>query len=134
MELNPVEYASATRILLVHYAVDSGRVCGTGGALNNLLLPHDCKGLDQLVKTLSGDIHLVIHGHLHRPKLYRHADVPIVAASTTTQRGGENGFFVLRFFASGEIAAEHHLWRGTGFVLDSRGELNQVLGRAIAAP
>jgi hypothetical protein len=127
------DYDSATRILLIHYGVDTLRVLGPTASVKNLILPHDCKGLDKLIEELSNEIHLVIHGHLHKAKLYRHGSVPVVAATTTTQRGAENGFFLLKFFASGEIATEHHVWLKTGFLRDSRVELNQVLGMAIAA-
>lgn len=128
------DYDAATRILVVHYAVDTRKVSGLSQELNALILPHDCKGLDELVNELSHVFHLVVHGHLHKPMIYRQGSVPVISATTTTQRGGDNGFFLLKFLASGEIAAEHHRWLSTGFLLDSRSELNQLVGRASAAP
>ena len=127
------DYDAATRILVVHYAVDMRRVCGLSQELKNWILPHDCKGLDRLVDELGNAFHLVVHGHLHKPMIYRQGTVPVVAATTTSQRGGDNGFFLLKFFASGEIAAEHHRWLSTGFLLDSRSELNQLVGRVSVA-
>jgi hypothetical protein len=129
-EVSPSDYSSATRILMVHYAVDTLRVGGLQQVFKSLALPHECEGLDRLVDELKGEIHLVVHGHLHKAKLYRQGVVPIVAATTTTQRGEENGFFLLKFFATGEIRAEHHRWSKTGFLLDSNSELNQLFGRA----
>jgi hypothetical protein len=131
--VDPIDYLTATRILMVHYAVDGPRVCGSQQGFADLVLPHECTGLDKLVDELGSHFHLVVHGHLHKAKLYRHGGVPVVAATTTSQLGGENGFFLLKFFASGEIAAEHHRWLKTGFLLDSNSELNQTLGRANAA-
>ncbi len=129
-DIRITDYLNVTRILVVHYAVDALRVCGLRQELQNLVLPHECKGLDSLVDELKNELHLVVHGHLHKAKLYRHGGVPVVAATTTTQRGTENGFFLLKFFASGEIGAEHHRWLKTGFLLDSNSELNQLFGRA----
>lgn len=130
-------FSHATKILLVHYAVDTNLVAGAGH-LEHLILPHGCDGLERLVETLSSDIDLVVHGHLHRPMLYRHGGVPVIAIPTTAQRNseGDNGFFILKLFKSGEIRAEHHRWFGTGFLRDDRAEFNQTLNvpKADAAP
>lgn len=127
------DYTSATRILVVHYAVDVQSVCGVRKELENLILPHECKGLAELIDELSEELHLVLHGHLHKAKLYKRSGVNVVAATTTSQRGDENGFFLLKFFESGEIATEHHRWYKNGFLLDSNASLNQLLGRVNVA-
>ena len=91
----------------------------TGPKTGGRSIPHDCDGLDGFVKDLKDDIQIVVHGHLHAPKLYRHGGVPVIAVSTTTQAdGGENGFYLLKFFASGRARAEHHIWNGRTFCED----------------
>lgn len=122
-----VEDSNATKVLLVHYGVDVSQVVGHN--VGQLVVPHECTGLDNLVEDLASDFNVVIHGHLHKPRLYTHEGVPVVAVSTTTQRSQdrENGFFILKFFRSGEVRAEHHRWLGTGFLADDRTELNQIL-------
>lgn len=121
-------FSRAMKILLVHYAVDTNRVAGSNH-LEHLILPHACRGLEKLVSDLDSDIDLVIHGHLHKAMLYKHGRVPVIAATTTTQRNpqGENGFFLVKFFRSGEVRAEHHRWLVTGFLRDDRAELSQIL-------
>lgn len=119
--------AVALKILLVHYAVNDLCVSGSKQALDDLILPHACVGLDSLVRELRSHIHLIAHGHLHVPKLYNFGGVPVIAATTTTQKGGENGFFLLKVGKTGEMEAQHHIWNGAGFALDPRGSLNRPL-------
>jgi calcineurin-like phosphoesterase family protein len=117
-------YSLSRKILLVHYAVDDRAVLGSVLPRDELVLPHHCTGLDDLIKKLSGDLHLVLHGHLHCPRIYNHCGVKVISATTTTQRDGSNGFFVLKFYDSGDLMTEHHRWTGNGFVLDTNPDLN----------
>lgn len=111
-------YSDATKILLIHYPVDLQIAGGGAESLKNLVLPHECRGIRELMDKTASELSLVIHGHLHVARLYRQWGVPVVSVDTTCQKGGSNGFFVLKIFDSGEIIAEHHRWRGTGFLLD----------------
>jgi hypothetical protein len=121
-------YESAIKILLVHYAVNPLSVHGYLLPPSELILPHDCPHLDELVGSLRSDLRLVVHGHLHHPKIYNVQGVQVVSATTTTQLSkGKNGFFLLKFFASGDIRAEHHRWERNGFVIDPTPELNMTL-------
>jgi hypothetical protein len=111
------DYRSATKILVAHHAFDGASVSGVPG-LGDLVVPHDSEGLDELLRALRDDVDLAVHGHLHTPSLYQRHGVPVVSAGTATQRAGEighNGFFLLKFYPSGQIAAEHHVWAGTNF-------------------
>jgi len=121
------DYMAATKILVVHYAVDLSRFPGL--KVESLILPHECEDLGRLVGDLGAraELNLVLHGHLHMPKIYNHMGVPVVAASTVTQKRGDNGFFLLKFFSTGEIRAEHHRWFGTGFLPDPSPTLNRTI-------
>ena len=119
--------SNAIKIMMVHYAVDDMAAAGTQQALQSLLLPHECTGLSELVEELRSRIHLVIHGHLHVPKLYNHKGVPVIAATTTTQKDGTNGFFLLKFTKSFDISVEHHCWNGVAFARDPQPKLNLPL-------
>lgn len=117
-------YPLSRKILLVHYAVDDRAVLGSVLPRDELVLPHSCIGLNNLIKNLSRDVHLVVHGHLHCPRIYNHCGVNVISATTTTQKDGNNGFFVLKFYDSGDLLTEHHRWAGSGFVLDTNQDLN----------
>jgi calcineurin-like phosphoesterase family protein len=117
-------YSQSRKILLVHYAVDDRAVLGSVLPRDELVLPHSCVGLDNLVKDLSRDLHLVVHGHLHCARIYNHHGVKVISATTTTQKNSKNGFFVLKFYDSGDLITEHHKWTGSGFVLDESRDLN----------
>jgi hypothetical protein len=117
-------YARALKVLLVHYAVDDHAVLGVVPHPEEIALPHGCEGLSELVGELKPDLDLVIHGHLHRPKVYNHEGVQVISATTTTQKGGYNGFFLVKFFKSGDVRAEHHKWRENGFSVDDDSDLN----------
>jgi hypothetical protein len=118
------DYAGARRILLIHYAVDDKAVLGSDPHFEEFVLPHYCEGLGSLISSLKADLHLVIHGHLHRPKVYNHDGVQVISATTATQKGGYNGFFILKFFASGDVVTEHHKWVVNGFAADLNPDLN----------
>jgi hypothetical protein len=117
-------YAQALKILLVHYAVDDRAVLGVLPSPEEFALPHECKGLGDMVRELSEDLHFVVHGHLHYPKVYNHKGVQVIAATTTTQKKGYNGFFILKFFASGDVLTEHHRWGANSFSMDDNPDLN----------
>jgi len=120
------DFARATKILVVHYAVDLSLFPGL--KTESLILPHECEALARLVSDLRTKVQLslVLHGHLHIPKIYS-AGVPVIAASTTTQKGGYNGFFVLKFLNTGEMRAEHHRWFGTGYLPDPDASLTRTI-------
>src|SRR5262252_7671438 len=125
------DYDSARKILLVHYAVDDRVVLGPAPQAHELVVSHRCERLDALISELSNCVDLVLHGHLHRPKIYNHNGVPVIAATTTSQKGGRNGFFVIKFLASGDTVLDHHKWTETGFTRDNRLELSARISRAI---
>ena len=121
-------YKEAYKILVVHYAVDTPRVAGNNQRLRELGMPHECIALDGLVDELRSHLNLVLHGHLHVPKIYVHRGVPVVSATTTTQKNGNQGFFVLTFSEAGDVRVAHHKWLQTGFLPDPNPELNQLIG------
>jgi 3',5'-cyclic AMP phosphodiesterase CpdA len=118
------DYGSVVKVLLVHYAVDVQTVLSRMPNLEELALPHDCRGLSELVTELRPDLNLVIHGHLHWPKVYNYQGVQVVSATSTTQKGEYNGFFVVKFFESGDVFTEHHKWKTNAFSKDDNAELN----------
>jgi predicted phosphodiesterase len=122
-------YANAWKVLVVHYSPD---ILATTGKRDpaELVIPHECAGLSELVRELRDDIHVVLHGHLHYPAVYNLHGVPVVSVGTVTQLCREprkNGFFLLKCFESGEVLTEHHVWHGTGFLQDSNPTLERPL-------
>ncbi len=124
------DYPAARKILLVHYAVDDRVVLGPAPLPQELIVSHHCTGLDSLVESLADTLSLVIHGHLHRAKVYNHCGVPIISATTTSQVQGENGFFVLKFLSSGDIVPDHHKWARNGFAKDDSVDLRTRIARS----
>lgn len=124
----PCRYDDAIKVLLVHYAVDGSQLKGRP-TWGETLLPHECIGLDKLVADLKTDFKfsLALHGHLHVPGLYRYHGVHVAAATTTSEKKGPNGFFVLKLLDTGEIRAEHHRWTGKTFAPDPEPSLNRPL-------
>lgn len=115
-----LEYQSAFKILLVHYAVDSGKLSGKA-SLSERLLPHDCKGLIDLVSVLRNHrFDLVIHGHLHRPGIFNLAGITVLGATTAGQANAENGFFLITLSGVGEFRVEHHVWNGAAWHVDPK--------------
>ena len=121
-------YDQAVKVMVVHYAVDISRLAQHPLWVERLL-PHDCKALDDTLQEFRVEfqISLALHGHLHVPGLYNHKGVQVVAASTTTEQKGPNGFFVLKILDSGEIRAEHHCWTGSRFTADPDTTLSKQL-------
>lgn len=117
-------FETARKILIVHYAVDVEIVLGPAPHAEELVLSHRCAGLDNLVKELRPYVDFVLHGHLHRPKIYNHCGVPVISATTTTQKDGWNGFYIIKFLASGDIVFDHHKWNENGFTKDDTAELS----------
>jgi hypothetical protein len=118
------DFSASRKILLVHSAVNDRAVFGSLLPRDELILPHSCLGLEALVRQLSGSVHMVIHGHLHHPNIYGSNGVNVISAATTSQKNGQNGFFVLKFYTSGDVCTEHHKWVRNGFVLDDNPDLN----------
>jgi calcineurin-like phosphoesterase family protein len=124
------DFSKARKILVVHYAVDDRVVLGPTPLPQELVVSHHCDGLDSFVEELADNLHFVLHGHLHRARIYNHCGVPIISATTTTQVDGENGFFVIKFLASGDIVPEHHKWNSNGFTLDDSTDLKARITRS----
>ena len=121
------DYDRALRVMLIHYAVDLFAVSGWRGMWDDKILPHRCDGLGKLVASLRNNIHLVIHGHLHKPALYRHEGIPIISIPTTTQEGGSNGLYLLKISNGRELSAEYHSWNGNSFVPDPDDSLSKEI-------
>jgi predicted phosphodiesterase len=123
------KFSEATKILLVHYAVDEKRFKST---LEELILPHGCEGLGSLVELLRNQFQLdmVLHGHLHVPLLYNYMGVQVVAATTATRvdENRKTGFFLIKVFDTGNIVAEHHSWNGVAYAPDPNSALNREVG------
>jgi len=121
-------YDQTIKVVLVHYAVDISRLTDHPLWVEKLL-PHDCKGLDDALEQFRVEfqINMALHGHLHIPGLYNHKGVQVVAASTTTEQNGPNGFFIVKILDSGEIRGEHHRWTGSRFTNDPDTTLNKQL-------
>jgi predicted phosphodiesterase len=110
----------AIRVLVVHYPVDYYTATNLSAVPMNLVVPHEAEGMAHLLEATRGAIDLAVHGHLHRPGIYRHAGIPVVSVGTTCQSQSEaNGFYLIKMFESGQLFAEHHSWRGTGFAVDA---------------
>lgn len=111
-------WTNTFKILLVHYAVDEKKVLGRFPHPKHYLPPLNCKLLKEFVDCSGGDIDLVLHGHLHKPKLYSQNRIPVVSVPTCTQMGGNQGFYVLRVFQDKKVMLQHYRWNKTGFSRD----------------
>jgi 3',5'-cyclic AMP phosphodiesterase CpdA len=83
-------------------------------------------GADDLLKAISGRIHLILHGHEHYPTHFVESTSKtlVISAGTTSQWQPEklkNSFYHLTFFTDHSIQIDEFVWKGTGFV--SRQEL-----------
>jgi DNA repair exonuclease SbcCD nuclease subunit len=98
------KFEETIKIMVVHFAVDLRQVHELP-RVQESILPHECDGLDRLVQNVRSrfGLDLVVHGHLHKPALYQHARVPVLAVTTATQEDGENGFHIVKFSDTGEI-------------------------------
>ena len=117
------DFEGATKILILHYAADHRAVWQRATPPANLLLPHTCRGVGSLVESLKQDLDVIVHGHLHVPRIYRFHGVPVVSVPSMSQRGARNGFYVLRF-VDGDIRADYHQWARTGFAFDQSSALS----------
>ena len=113
------DYRSATKVLVLHYAASQWAVSGFSLNLDELLLPHVCRQIDRLLDAVSGHVDLVVHGHLHREKIYRRRGVPVISVPTLCQLGDqEHGFFLLEAEDTGTrrtLRARYHAWDETSF-------------------
>jgi len=110
------DFDNAFKILLVHYAADDTQVAGRRQRVFDLVLPHQCEGLNEMLRDVNSGIDLLIHGHLHRPAAYAHSGVQVLAATTTTQMlEKRNGFHLLKFYGR-ELHAEEFMWDEHTFV------------------
>jgi 3',5'-cyclic AMP phosphodiesterase CpdA len=83
-------------------------------------------GADNLLKAVSGRIHVILHGHEHYPIHFIEptSKALIISAGTTSQwqpKKLKNSFYHLTFFTDHSIQIDEYVWNGTGFV--SRQEL-----------
>ena len=122
------DFSGTFKILVVHYAVDVETVLQGRANPSLYILPHGCVGLDSVVARLAENLDLVVHGHLHVPSVYNVGGVPIIAVGTVSQKGSPtHGFFLLKFARSGQVYAEHHIWRGHGFKKDADPALTRTV-------
>lgn len=121
-------YATAAKILLIHYPVDYERF-KTPGDWQGRALPHDCEALPDMVQRMAREFELstVLHGHLHKPMLYNYGGVQVVASTTAAQQGGDKGFHVLEISDDGQMHAEHHCWNGVAFAADPRDSVSGLV-------
>jgi hypothetical protein len=109
------DFDKALKIVLVHYAP----ICRGATLPEEVVGFLRCDGLEALVVEVSADVDLVIHGHLHESGRYAVGHAQVVKVGTATQwRAAENGFDVLKVWASGRITIDHHVWNGRGFDLE----------------
>jgi predicted phosphodiesterase len=124
------KFNDAMKVLLVHYAVDESRF---PSGLDEMIVPHQCDGLGDLVNMMREeyDLSLALHGHLHHPLLYNFNGVQVVSATTATRadKPGKTGFFLLKVLDSGTIRAEHHVWTGVDYTPDPDKSLTRDVGR-----
>ena len=123
-------FDTAYKMLLVHFAVETNRFRSN---LWDRGLPHMCEGLPKLVDDLreAFGLHIVLHGHLHQPKIYPRNGVQVISATTSAQSGGKVGFFIINVDDLGRIFAEHHSWNGAAFAADpSSASLSRVIMEA----
>jgi hypothetical protein len=115
------DYSAATKVLVLHYAASRWAVSGFPGR-DELVLPHICRGIDALFDATDGHVDLVLHGHLHATRIYRHHGVPIISVPTLCQRGEqERGFFSMEAVDTGvrrTLHARYHRWDKFAFVND----------------
>jgi 3',5'-cyclic AMP phosphodiesterase CpdA len=115
------DYQAATKVLILHYAANRRAVSGAPGR-DELALPHSCRGIKTPFDATSGQIDLVLHGHLHQAKIYRHRGVPVISVPTLCQQGEqERGFFTLEAADAGvrrTLHARYHRWDRFSFVHD----------------
>src|SRR5260221_975910 len=112
-----VNFDQDVRIMLTHLVPSESEVLGLPERLLEFVLPHKCYGVKSLLKNLAGEIDLLIHGHLHRPKVYAFDGTQVLSATTTSQIEGYNGFYLLKFHER-EIVAESYKWMGNDFSLE----------------
>ncbi len=122
------KYSAASKLMLVHYAVDIKRL-PREKRWQERFLPHDCKGLGEMLIQFRAEfqITLALHGHMHIPYLYNHSSVQVVSATTASEREGPNGLFIIKTIDTGEIRAEHHRWNGLRFTADPDTTLTKPL-------
>ena len=122
-------FNDAMKVLLVHYAIDERRF---PSGLDEIILPHQCDGLGDLVDMMREEyqLSLAMHGHLHHPLLYNFNGVQVVSATTATRadKPGKTGFFLLKVLDSGTVRAEHHFWTGVDYTPDPDNTLSRDVG------
>jgi predicted phosphodiesterase len=122
------DFKRAFKILIIHYAVDAALVTGGGPDPIRYVLPHECDGVNEFISSLADYLDLAIHGHLHEPRLYNTAGVPIISVGTASQKGATMpSFYLLKFERSGQVHAEHHIWKGQGFTKDLDPNMNRPM-------
>jgi len=120
-------YEAATKILVTHYALIDSLL--TRMTPMEWLIPGGCIG-SELLAEIGHHFDFAIHGHRHKPKLYRFPNtnrndkfaraLPVISVGTATQRTSgfkreddTKGFYVISFLESSEIHAQHYHWSAT---------------------
>ena len=119
MSLSSDERLHAVRCLVLHH-----HVCDLSVKKRYFTLDRSftkMTGAQDLLKLISGRIHLVVHGHEHHPTHFFETEsgALIVSAGTTSQWHAEprqNSFYQLTFFDDNGIQIDEHVWQGKGFV------------------
>jgi hypothetical protein len=78
-------------------------------------------GAEDLLKLVSGRIHVILHGHEHYPIHFVEPESKalIISGGTTSQWQEEphkNSFYHLTFFTDNSVKINEHVWNGKGFV------------------
>ncbi len=78
-------------------------------------------GADNLLKLITGKIHVIFHGHEHYPTHFIEPEskAVLISAGTTSQWQGKphkNSFYNITFFTDNNIQIDEHVWNGKGFI------------------
>lgn len=93
-------------------------------------------GADDLLRTISGRIHVIFHGHEHYPIHFieEQSGAIVISAGSTSQwhqKVKKNSFYHVTFFTDHAIQIDEYVWTGTGFV--TRQQINYTKELAIYA-
>jgi len=113
------ECSSAVRCLVLHHhACDLSfkkRFFSIGRSFTQMT------GASDLLKLISGRIHVILHGHEHYPTHFfeRESGALIISAGSTSQwqkKTHRNSFYHLTFFTENGVQVDEYVWTGKGFV------------------
>jgi 3',5'-cyclic AMP phosphodiesterase CpdA len=121
------ECSSAIRCLVLHHHICDlsfkRRYFSVGRSFTRM------NGADELLKVVTGRIHVILHGHEHYPThfLEPESNALLISAGSTSQwheKPRNNSFYHLTFFTENCVRIDEHVWNGRGFVTrqELRGE------------